>query len=173
MRLQRDATGKIVLSMDKLLVEILLGTTETATDPVNDNLMKPPSDPTLLSPLVKSPFHTCVAKLLYFALRIIPSALVAVSILTTRVIKPTVSNLGKLDNILIYLHGTSDQQYVLDTSPIGRAFAYIEFRPFAPLILFPYSDAQQSMKMRNVAKDETAAELVALSDCFQKANSHK
>ena len=67
-----------------------------------------------------------MAKLLYLALRIRPNVPVAVSFFAARVINPTVYDRDKLDHVLKYLNGTRDLQYVPDTSPIDRVFAYID-----------------------------------------------
>ena len=176
MRLQRDKAGNIILSMDKLLAEILEGVNSTQTDPANDNLMKSPVDPTLLPEKEKTRFHTLVAKLLYLVLRIRPDILVGVSFLTTRVTSPTVSDRQKLEHLLRYLYGTRDLQYIINNSPIERVYGYIDSSHACHsdvighygLVIVVGTTAVHfvSKKMRKVASDSTAAELIALSDRY-------
>lgn len=119
-------------------------------------------------------FHNCVAKLLYVAKRGRPDILTAISFLTTRVLKPTVDDWGKLKRALQYLKGTIDMFLTLgvDSTSILKTWVDASYAPHPDMrshtgecssfgIGMAFS---RSAKQKLNTKSSTEAELIRISD---------
>ena len=119
-------------------------------------------------------FHSMTARLLYLSKRTRPDLLLAVTFLTTRVVKPTEEDLEKLNRVLKYIHGTTNLKLNLN---IGQNFdlaAYVD-ASFATHsnykshtgALIKLGDSAiftKSTKQKLTAKSSTEAELVGASE---------
>jgi hypothetical protein len=123
-------------------------------------------------------FHTTTAKLLYYALRVKPGALVAVSYLTTRVREPNEGDKMKLKRVLGYVKHTKGKGIKLGTGDITKLVAYVDAS------FGCHDDAKshtgscvkvgdgtvyaRSTKQKIMTKDSTEAEIVGASDEVRK-----
>jgi hypothetical protein len=101
----------VTLDMEKMVETIIsdYGIFGTASTPAVDNLFVTKIEDILLSDDEKEKFHSFTAKLLYLGRKVRPDILTAVSYLTTRVTKPTVTDKLKLERVLKYLNGSKTQ----------------------------------------------------------------
>ena len=83
MRVQRNMDGSIILSMDRLLDEMLEGITVSASSPALSCLFDNDPQSPLLTDQRKDVIHSKIAKLLYFAQRIRFEISVAVAVLNS------------------------------------------------------------------------------------------
>ena len=103
--------GRIIISM----VAYLEGELKeyevhgTVTTPATSSLFETSGANTSLSQPESKRFHTLVAKLLYHSKRARMDILFPIAFLTTRVKAPTTHDLAKLQRVMKYLNGTSQQ----------------------------------------------------------------
>jgi hypothetical protein len=140
------------------------------------SLMELDSHSQELAQCERQSFHSCVAKLLYIAIRCRPDILVAVAWLTSRVTHPTQQDQKKLLRVLKYLNGTKDLKLKLSINNGLKIYGFID----ASFAVHPDYKGQtglavtlgtgvvlaKSVKQRVVAKSSTEAELVAISDAL-------
>jgi len=126
-------------------------------------------------PLVeKAKCHLLIAKLLYLGKRDRPDILLLVQYLCTRVKAPTTDDERKLERVLGYLKLNKEWTKVFDSSPFERVRTYID----ASFAIHPDGKSQSGCavllgntlvhetcrKQKNITRNSTWAELVALSD---------
>jgi hypothetical protein len=173
-----SADGKVKITMPGYVNDVLdkLGVRDTVTTPATNKLFDIEQDETL-APLLSAKdakeFHTVVAKLLYLAKRARPDILTAVVFLTSRVLRPTVEDQGKLARILKYLNGTRAKGIVLEQKhkfPVAYCDAsfgvHYDKKSHTGLFITLGEGPIHvgSSKQKIVVKSSTESELVALSD---------
>jgi len=144
-----------------------------ASTPANNNLFQV-DDEAALDSDNKEYFHSTVAQLLYLAKRVRPDLLFSVSYLTTRVQKPTVRDLEKLNRVLKYLNGTRDLALYLSGSNVLNISAYIDASYATHSDYKSHSGVCISLgrgpiycsssKQKLNSKSSTEAEMIAVSD---------
>jgi hypothetical protein len=156
--------------------------TSIVKTPALDNLFQT-RDTELLSSDDAKFFHSTTAKLLYVAKRVRPDILLAVSFLTTRVLKPDQDDMNKLRRVLAYLNGSDDLGIVLQADPstyiksfVDASYGvHVDGKSHSGLCLSlgagPF--LVKSTRQRIVTKSSTEAELVALSDFASEVISSK
>ena len=145
-----------------------------ASSPANNNLFQTEETSTPLNNEDKEYFHSTVAQLLYLAKRVRPDILLAVSYLTTRVQKPTVRDMEKLNRVLKYLNGTKELVLYLSGNNILNITAYIDasygthndYKSHTGIFISigrgPIYCSSSKQKLNS--KSSTEAEMIAVSD---------
>jgi hypothetical protein len=134
----------------------------------------------LLNNNMRERFHSHVAKLLFMAKRARPDILTAVSYLTTRVQKSTISDWRKLVRVARYLNGTKSMNLTLKANPnemILNEYVDVSFaiHPEArshtgSCTVFDKGVFRAGSKKQTlVSKSSTEAELVGISDDLSPA----
>ena len=129
-----------------------------------------------LSIRVAKYFHTFVAKLLYLSKRTRPDILTLVAFLTTRVQSPTEDDRAKLHKGMRYLCETIDLSLTLKVEGPIRVAAYVDVS-FATqstgvyITLGKGAIYSRSSKLKLVTKSSTEAELVGISDHYDRPSS--
>jgi hypothetical protein len=101
------------------------GVTGAVKTPATDQLFMT-RETTLLDAAGRDRLHSLAAKLLYLAKRTRPDILLPVSFLTTRVQKPDVDDLAKLNRVLKHLNGTKELGIVLTVHDPVHIQAFID-----------------------------------------------
>jgi hypothetical protein len=169
-------SGVVSLSMEGQIDEILedFSVQGSSLTPASLSLYEIGPQLEELDATLRQSFHSCVARLLYMALRCRPDLLVAVAWLTSRVTHPTQQDQKKLLRVLKYLNGTKDLKLNLSTNNGLKIYAYIDasfathsdFKGQTGLAVTLGTGVvlAKSVKQRLVTKSSTEAELVAISD---------
>jgi len=158
--------------------------------PADENVFELNLDSVLLSRRESRVFHTIVAKLLYYSMRVKPEIQVAVSFLTTRVIAPTNDDLVKLVHVLGYVKRTRGRGRVLcigdqcdgdDMNVSLRVYAHIDAafgshrdgKSHTGVVVRVGNSTvlSRSVKQKIVTRDSTEAEIVGCSDFVIEAIS--
>jgi hypothetical protein len=131
-------------------------------------------DSEVLSRENKEEFHTAVAKLLYYALRVKPDILTAVAYLSTRVRDPNRDDQKKLIRLLGYVKRTREDGITMRVGKakalacyVDAAFGCHDDGKSHTGICIMMGEAciyARSTKQRIVTRDSTEAEIVAASD---------
>ena len=110
--------GKVKITMTKIIEGILTdyNVTGTAETPAGNDLFKV-GDSELAGEADKEKMYSVTYKLLHVAKRARPDLLTATSYLTTRVSKPNLDDMKKLDRVLKYLNGTKELGICIATDP--------------------------------------------------------
>ena len=157
------------------------GTVGSARTPATEGLFDVRPNADMASEVQRVVFHRCVAKMLYLAKRARPDCLTAVSYLATRVNRCPVDDLGKLERLMKYVHGTKDRGLMFTPGKTG-----IEVSVLIDAAYGVHPDGKshtgscvvigeigavhcKSSKQQIVTKSSTEAELVALSDSANQA----
>ena len=177
--------GAAILTMDgyeDTMLDMMPGVT-CFKYPADERLFELCSDSKPLSICEAKDFHTIVAKLLYYSVRVKPEIQVAVSFLTTRVIAPTNDDLTKLVHVMGYIKGTKGRGRVLriDNMAEGenmnstlRVFGHIDAafgshhdgKSHTGVVITVGNACvmSRSVKQKIVTRDSTEAEIVGCSD---------
>lgn len=168
------------LSANKYILQILddYNVRSTRTTPATANLFKVDASEEL-DDTQRQEFHTTVAKLLYLARKVQPAILTAVNFLSSRVSKPTKSDLSKLYRVLMYLKGNLHFRLKLNIGPkyivklycdASHAVHTLTSRGQTGAVIFiggcPIFWKSNRQKM--AAKSSSESEILAVSDCISQ-----
>jgi hypothetical protein len=125
-------------------------------------------------------YHTVTAKLLYLAKRARPDILTVVSFLCTRVTKPTVADMEKLQHLLGYLHASRERVLTINKRNslqiemyVDAAYGLHEAGESHTGVIVLFGEVVvyvASKKQKCIAKSPTDAEVIALSDNIDLLN---
>jgi hypothetical protein len=167
---------KVTVSMDGFVKEILaeMPPTSSAASPATSNLFAVRATSTQLDRTKSEKFHTMTAKLLYLSKRVRPDLLTAVGFLCTRVSKPDVDDLGKLQRLINYLESTKELKINFNCGDEPNLLAFVDAsfgvhvdgksHTGAVLTLGGGAILAKSSKQKIVTKSSTEAEIVGVSD---------
>jgi hypothetical protein len=124
--------------------------------------------------------HTVTAKLLYLAKRARPDILTVVSFLCTRVMKPTVEDMEKLQRLLGYLHASKERVLAINKRNglqiemyVDAAYGLHEAGESHTGVIVLFGEVVvyvASKKQKCITKSPTDAEVIALSDNIDLLN---
>jgi len=177
--------GSAILNMDGYedsMLELMPGLKDYKY-PADERVFEVHPDSVVLSRRESKVFHTIVAKLLYYSMRVKPEIQVAVSFLTTRVLAPTRDDLLKLIHVLGYVKRTKGRGRVLCIGDLCdgdrmneklRVYAHIDAafgshfdgksHTGVVVRLGNATVLSRSVKQKIVTRDSTEAEIVGCSD---------
>ena len=177
MKILRNPDGTLEISMNKLLNKIIDSTEGCATTPANPKFFNTEGDKSKLSKQSKASFSSAIAQMLYLARYIRLDILLAVCYLTKETTRATQSSLLKLQRVMKYLKSTQDLHRHISTEPFDRIVAYVDasfagnddFRSQSGLVIELGNTVvfAQSKTQKMIARNSSAAELIALSDKLQ------
>jgi len=184
--------GSAILNMDGYedsMLELMPGLKDYKY-PADERVFEVHPDSVVLSRRESKVFHTIVAKLLYYSMRVKPEIQVAVSFLTTRVLAPTRDDLLKLIHVLGYVKRTKGRGRVLCIGDLCdgdrmneklRVYAHIDAafgshfdgksHTGVVVRLGNATVLSRSVKQKIVTRDSTEAEIVGCSDFIVEAIS--
>lgn len=181
MSIDMTKKGSAIITMsgmeDRIVEDSALDSSGKATtSPASNNLFEIDEQSIPLEENERKKFHAMVARLLYLSKRVRPECLLAVAFLTTRVLKATQEDAGKLQRVLKYLRDTRgrgirlkpgttgivasgyfDAAYGVHPDGKSHTGACIMIGDAGPVLA-------ESCRQQIVTKSSTEAELVALSD---------
>ena len=175
----RIISGAAVLTMDGFETEMLGGyqNLRECITPAKSDLFSVGESDALAGP-DREMFHTMVAKLLYYALRVKPEIQTAVSYLTTRVREPNQSDSTKLLRVMGYVKRTRGVGMTLRTDGATQLRMYVDVA-FAchddakshtgvAVMLGRACVYARSIKQKLVTMNSTEAEIAGASDEVKK-----
>ena len=181
MSIDMTEEGSAIITMsgmeDRIVEDSALDNSGKATtSPASNNLFEIDEQSIPLEEKERKKFHAMVARLLYLSKRVRPECLLAVAFLTTRVLKATQEDAGKLQRVLKYLRDTRgrgirltpgttgivasghfDAAYGVHPDGKSHTGACLMLGDAGPVLA-------ESCRQQIVTKSSTEAELVALSD---------
>jgi hypothetical protein len=98
----------------------------TANTPASSTLFSVDKDSNVLPDEQRTMFHSTTAKLLYYAKRIRPDLLVAVSFLTTRVQSPNEEDWAKLCRAIRYVRAMKDISLILSADKYIMIIVFVD-----------------------------------------------
>ena len=171
----RFVDGVVVLTMDGYEDDMLSDFTHLppCITPARRNLFEV-GDTNVLCREDREKFHTTVAKLLFYSLRVKPGILTAVSYLTTRVREPNEDDMAKLMRVLGYVKHTKGQGITLGRGDTTQVTGYVDAafgchddgKSHTGTCIFLGDGCiyARSCKQKIVTKDSTESEIVGASD---------
>ncbi len=176
MQFTREDNGDYGVSMEKYTSDVVDAwkPRKKYDSPSDANLFKDNDLLVELDDEEKCNFHSGVAKLLYLSKRTRPDILTTVSHLASRVTKPNVQDLAKLNRLFGYLASTIDYGILFSSDGNNELIVYCDAaylchedtksRTGVVAILNGGVVAAKSSKQKMVTKSSTEAELVAICD---------
>jgi len=179
--------GAVSISMGSMVGELLeaieVNASEMAKTPAATNLFESDDSSQLLGTKETKRFHSAVALALYLAKRGRPDILTVVSLLSTKVQKPTFEDLKKLKRLGAYLNGTKELKLRLSSTGNLSIYTYVDASYGVHLDGKSHTGgmdtfgigafASTSTKQKIVTKSSSEAELVGISDCLSPLISNK
>ncbi len=171
--------GSIEFGVPKLIQEMKMISKEenniTYKTPATANLFEITEGEELLPEKDKEMFHSQVAKALYVSARACPEVTTAISFLTTRVTKPTISDKKKLERVVNYLHfspmtyrPSGQNELVIYTDASFAPHADLKSQSGLAVFYRGCLIHHSSRKQRLVSRSTAEAELIALSDAVEE-----
>jgi len=176
MQFKREDNGDYGVSMEKYTTDVVDAwkPRKKYDSPSDANLFKDNDLLVELDDEGKCNFHSGVAKLLYLSKRTRPDILTTVSHLASRVTKPNVQDLAKLNRLFGYLASTINYGILFTSSGNNELIVYCDAaylchedtksRTGVVAIINGGVVAAKSSKQKMVTKSSTEAELVAICD---------
>ena len=172
--------GQVSLSMEGYAKDLLrkYGVTKEYKTPAMDDLYVSDPDSPPLTSGKQIAFHSATMTLHYYAKRVLPQILAAVSWCATRVLHPTEEDERKLDRILGYVLHTQNQTMILRVGDTCEVRAYVD----ASHAIYPDGKSVtgiciliggapiyfKSGKQATVSRSSTESELIGVSDALSQ-----
>jgi hypothetical protein len=175
-----NVPGQVSLSMDGYVNEIISNyqVKKMCITPATDKLFVRTANSPLLTRKKQEIYHSCVMTLHYYAKRVAPTILTAVSYCATTVLAPTEEDEQKLDRILSYILYSRDQKLLLRIGNdlklvpyIDASFGVYEDGKSVTGVVIMIGNASiyaKSGKQKIVTRSSAERELVAISDALSQ-----